>query len=381
MPSIVIDSGLAALCPPLAPEEYDGLENSILAEGCRDALIVWGDILLDGHNRKRICDEHRIAYRTEAVVLTDRLAAEIWVLRNQSARRNLTDDQRAIKAAELAEKLSEEAKRERAIRANDVRWGNETESSSLETDAVSKDEGAKGRSRSQAAKGARVSERKVHQAQTVRAKAPEMVPLVVSGEISLADAVREVKRAEQVAQLEDIGAKAAKAVEGVYDVVVIDPPWPMQKIERDERANQAEMPYPIMGLEEIAALPIPCADDCHVWLWTTHKFLPAALSLLEGWGLRYVCTFVWHKPGGFQPIGLPQYNCEFAIYARRGSPIFVDTKAFPACFEAARGAHSEKPAAFYETVRRVTAGRRLDMFSRREIDGFDSWGNEATNGV
>ena len=212
---------------------------------------------------------------------------------------------------------------------------------------------------------------------TLKRHRPDLADKVRKGEMKPADAHREMKRQEVVSNLENIEAKEAKTVQGVYDVLVIDPPWPMEKIERDERPNQTAFDYPTMSESELALMNIPAADDCHIWLWTTHKFLPMALRLLGQWGLKYVCAFVWHKPGGFQPIGLPQYNCEFALYARKGSPQFIDTKALPVCFNAHRRAHSEKPEEFYAVVRRVTAGRRLDMFNRRTIDGFDTWGKEA----
>ena len=130
-------------------------------------------------------------------------------------------------------------------------------------------------------------------------------------------------------------------------------------------------------VQGISAMKMPMADDCHVFMWTTQKFLPEALRIIGVWGLKYTLTFVWHKNGGFQPFNLPQYNNEFIVYARKGNPKFMDTKDFFTCFSADRTGHSEKPDKFYDTVKRVTAGKRIDIFGRRDISGFDSWGNES----
>ena len=189
---------------------------------------------------------------------------------------------------------------------------------------------------------------------------------------------RKVRNAEMVTRVEAIAAQPAPPPEGPFDVVVVDPPWPQQRIERECRPNQTRVRnYPVMSLEEIGALALP-ATDAHVWLWTTQRFLPAAFGILQEWEARYVCTFVWHKAGGVQPWNLPMYNAEFALYARLGKPApFVDLKAFRTCFSAPRLGDSIKPGEFYEMVARVTVGRRIDMFSRRSIPGFEAWGNEA----
>ena len=221
-----------------------------------------------------------------------------------------------------------------------------------------------------------------HKAQTI-ADNPEIVQAAIDAAIkadtlpTTAQVYKLAKKKEALAKVESIRSKRAENPDGKYDVIVIDPPWPMEKIERDCAPNQHGFDYPTMTEDELSRLNIPYADNCHVFLWTTHRFLPMALRLTEIWGLKYVCLFTWHKPGGFQPFGLPQYNCEFAIYARRGSPKFYDTKQFNVCFDSPRGAHSEKPKSFYQTIRRVTGEcSRIDMFGREKIDGFDSWGNE-----
>jgi len=376
--TITIDPTIRKLIPPLTQDEFEGLTASLIAEGCRDSLVVWDGILLDGHNRYDICTANKIAYKTVTVNLANKEEAELWVLMNARNRRNLTEDQRAVIEEEIRIRVSAIVKRSRAGKAGKA-GGISRPKNSLSHDVCDKLSQPKRDTRKEAAKRAGVSRRKMEQAAFVKKEAPILFAEVKEGAISLAAAVRDTKKKKQIEALEDIKTKEVKLLDGKFDVLVIDPPWPIKKIERDERPNQSEIDYPTMTVEEIGTYftdKIHHADDCHVWLWTTHKFFPDAVNLFATWSVKYVCTFVWHKPGGFQPIGLPQYNCEFCLYGRIGNPSFIDTKAFFTCFNADRGKHSEKPDCFYETVVRVTAGLRGAPFERKSRAGFEVGGNE-----
>lgn len=434
MHNILIDSEFQAIIPPLSAEERAQLEANLLADGCRDPLVVWVQpapepgthkcyahdeskcdlvpeddvwhcrhcehnpaqqeyVLIDGHNRYEICTRNGIEYGIEEMLFDDRDAVMDWMDANQLGRRNITPDQftlllgrrynRAKKAKGAPAGNSNAAKQidqfdpvvstaEKLAAEHGVSPATVKRAGQYAEAVAAVEKAVPGFSQAIAA-----PRQAVIKAAAIIEKSPERAAEILSGNKSIADVRREEKREEIIERLESVSAIEAKTTSGVFDVIVIDPPWAMQKIERDVRPNQSEFDYPTMSEEELAGLDIPAADDCHVWVWTTHKFLPMTLRLLDAWGMKYVATFVWHKPGGFQPIGLPQYNCEFAIYARIGTPEFVDTKAFNTCFNAPRGAHSEKPEEFYEVVRRVTAGRRLDMFNRRPIDGFEVWGKES----
>jgi len=93
---LIIDKEFQALIPPLSAEEKSQLEENIKTEGCRDTLITWKGILLDGHNRFEICERLNIPFRKMEIDLPDRDAAEDWIDKNQLGRRNLTPDQMSL---------------------------------------------------------------------------------------------------------------------------------------------------------------------------------------------------------------------------------------------------------------------------------------------
>lgn len=197
-------------------------------------------------------------------------------------------------------------------------------------------------------------------------------------ELTTAAVLRFGHRFANNAQRAGIASNPVTHAASVFGVIVIDPPWPMKKMDREVRPNQVGFDYPTMTEEELADFPVSslAAEDCHLFCWTTQRFLPMALRLVEQWGFYYSCTFTWHKPGGVQPIGLPQFNSEFVVYARQGSPTFTHTKHFYTCFSAPRREHSRKLDEFYDTVRRVTDGSRIDVFSRERRSGFAQYGNQ-----
>lgn len=95
----------------LTPEEYASLEASLLADGCRDALITWNDTLVDGHNRYEICTKHNIPYSTIEKEFADENEVLIFIAKNQLSRRNLNDYQKVKLGLRLEKYYAEEAKK------------------------------------------------------------------------------------------------------------------------------------------------------------------------------------------------------------------------------------------------------------------------------
>ena len=93
---LTIDPEFASKIPPLREDELKQLEENILADGVViNPLIVWNGVIVDGHNRYRILQQHpEIQFTTYEKQFPDRYAAIAWICKNQLGRRNLTPEQR-----------------------------------------------------------------------------------------------------------------------------------------------------------------------------------------------------------------------------------------------------------------------------------------------
>lgn len=108
--NILIDKEFQALIPPLSAEEKQQLEANIVADGCRDPLVVWGETLIDGHNRYEICTRLGLPFDTVEQQFEDRGHATEWIIKNQFGRRNLIAYVRTQLALRLESVFAERAK-------------------------------------------------------------------------------------------------------------------------------------------------------------------------------------------------------------------------------------------------------------------------------
>jgi ParB-like chromosome segregation protein Spo0J len=110
MKELTLFEELKNLLPPLTETEFAGLEESILKDSCLSPLVVWNDILVDGHHRYEICCKHQIPYAVKNVELANLEEAKLWTWQHQDNRRNLSSFQRGELALKFKEVMAAKAK-------------------------------------------------------------------------------------------------------------------------------------------------------------------------------------------------------------------------------------------------------------------------------
>lgn len=193
-----IDHEFKELIRSLTESEYTALESSLQNEGCRDAIIVWRGygIIVDGHNRYEICRKHGIEFRVEEKNFSDRQAVKVWILKNQLARRNLTDGERFEVAVLLKDALAEigrEKKVESGKVAREKQLGVLLKNNNTPQPESAKEE-PKHDTRKEIASNLGWSPAKVAQAEVVRKEDPEKWSEVKAGTKTVGAAYTEVKK-------------------------------------------------------------------------------------------------------------------------------------------------------------------------------------------
>ncbi len=178
--NITINEELRSFIDPLTPVEYAALERSLLADGCRDALVLWRDVLIDGHNRYDICTKHGIEFRTVNNDKFDSLEdVMLWVIDNNLARRSVSDFQRGMLALRKKEIVAARAA-QRAAEAPPDQPAPEPAGDPVDPPWSTRED---------VAKAARVSANTLSQIERIRkTAAPELVDAVRSGTISVSAA-------------------------------------------------------------------------------------------------------------------------------------------------------------------------------------------------
>lgn len=197
--------------------------------------------------------------------------------------------------------------------------------------------------------------------------------LATGREISAFGLQRIGKELEREDKIEKIKQSILTAPQGLFEVIVIDPPWPYGT-EYDSYGRRAANPYPEQSLEQIRNEKLPATDDCVLWLWATHKFMRYSFELLDYWGFRDVAILTWVK----DRMGLGQWlrsQSEFCIMAVKGSPV-VNLTNQTTVINAPMREHSRKPDEFYEMVNNLCIGRKLDYYSTTPREGWEQYGLE-----
>ena len=210
-------------------------------------------------------------------------------------------------------------------------------------------------------------------AQQLAALPPATREAIAQQETTLAKARRERKAVEI--------RRAVNLPDAKYRVIYADPPW-FYNDKADAGSVQhggTGIHYPSMMIAELCALPIQALAEDHavLFLWVTSPLLFEAAPVIKAWGFTYKASFVWdkvrHNMGHYNSV-----RHEFLLLCTRGSCTPDVGRLFDSVQAVERTEHSTKPEQFREIIDTLYPhGKRLELFARRSVPGWDSFGHEA----
>ena len=383
------------LIPALTVDEFQQLEANCLAEGIRDAIVVWNGYILDGHNRYEIANKHGLQYRTVEKHFESIYDAKDWMFVNQLGRRNLNElqisklrgdrynnqkqqhggDRKSsgnfYHSAKTAEAMAEEYNMsERAIRLDaEFATGLEHVTPELEQDILQGN--------------VKVNKGDVQEL----AKAEPF--FVATTEAELKEKAKELKKAKEEKRKEkraivqnELQKMELQTGDKKYRIIYADPPWKYGNA-MPEYVTEPQDYYLLMSTADICNMPVKdiCQKDAVLFLWSTSPHLPEALEVVKAWGFEYKTSFVWdkikHNMGHYNSV-----RHEFLLVCTRGSCTPDNRVLFDSVVSIERGEHSVKPDYFREIIEKLYIyGNKIELFAREAAAGWDVFGNQIQSNV
>lgn len=368
---IQIDKELRSLIPPLEKEERKQLETSLKTEGMRDAIVVWNNIIVDGHNRYEICLKHNIKIKTTNKKFKDRDAVIIWMIDTQLGRRNISKYDRTRLALKKVDILQPIAKSNQGRR----------------NDLVQKFGRSSQRTSHQVAKIAKVSHETSRKVGYIIEKADKNQKKDLSSQkFSINKIYNELKKAENrkkiAAKFKEPSLPKSKKK---YNVIYADPPWSFKHYSDKGKGRAPDNYYKCQNLQDIKDLPIAdlAADDCVLFMWVTYPFLQKSFEVLKAWGFEYKTVgFTWVKKNKkadswFWGMGYwTRSNAEICLIATKGK-ITRQSSSVHQIIDTPIEEHSKKPDVTRQRIVQLVGDMpRIELFARNKTNGWDTWGNE-----
>ncbi len=168
-----------------------------------------------------------------------------------------------------------------------------------------------------------------------------------------------------------------------YQIIYADPPWPISTFRTNTDGQYGFNVYKTMSVKGICRLPVRdiTTNDAVIFIWATNTFLPDAIRVMSDWGFKYHCAITWDKRGGITMRGFHRVT-EFLLFGYNGKfPDIGSGSPIKTLVSERRTGHSIKPKLFRDLISRKFSGRKIELFARQKVDGWDCWGNEVESDI
>lgn len=181
-----------------------------------------------------------------------------------------------------------------------------------------------------------------------------------------------------------------------YKTILADPPWEMgtMGVGADTRPNRGYkvggticVKYPTLTVREICTMPIRefAEMDCHLWLWTTNKYLESGFKVMRAWGFKYLAPITFVKPSGMGAWFI--HRTQTLLFGYKDRCVFNKERYKPTVYFFNSTEHSRKPIESYELIESVSDEPRLELFARPHSPLFPKrndwhvWGDEIKSDI